>query len=125
MESKYSALDEAGQHQSNSKEALMKDNEIRNSINQVEQMNPANWKKVKVGIDSGAVRSVAPLGIVENKETEVSESGKEFRAANVSAIKIYDEQVVNRMTKSGGKAGLKFISADVKKPLGAVCDVCD
>ena len=60
------------------------------TINRVESQ-PGKWRKMTACVDSGAVRSVAPKIVapgVSLVATDESKSGKVFRAANGSPIKI-------------------------------------
>ena len=69
-----------------------KTNQIQ--INQVSDQK-GRWRKMIACVDSGAVRSVAPKIVapgVKITETKESKSGKVFRAANGSEIKIYGEK---------------------------------
>jgi hypothetical protein len=79
-------------------------------------------------VDSGAVRSVAPKIVapgVSLVETDESKSGKVFRAANGSEIKIYGEKRIPITTVTGRSAQVRYTIADVSRPLLAVCEICD
>ena len=78
---------------------------------------------VEVTVDSGAAKSVWPMkrkGVVKNKGTKKVK----LAAANGSPIHVEGEATLN--FKRGGKqCAMKFLDADVKRPLAAVSAIVD
>ena len=76
--------------------------------------------KIRVQVDSGAVDTVGPKSIgraFKLKETPASRSGKNYVAANGSAIKNYGELLIKGETEHGLKVSMPIQIADVKKVL--------
>ena len=78
---------------------------------------------VEVTIDSGAAKSVWPIskdGVTRQKAKE----NVKLMAANGSPIKVEGEAILN-FTRGKKRCEMKFLDADVRKPLGAVSAIVD
>ena len=78
---------------------------------------------VEVTIDSGAAKSVWPIsknGVTRRKARE----NIKLMAANGSPIKVEGEAILN-FTRGETRCEMKFLDADVRKPLGAVSAIVD
>ena len=93
------------------------DDEDTKYINEVVQ------EVVEVTVDSGAARSVWPMkrkGVVRSKGTRKVK----LAAANGSPIHVEGEATLN-FSKGGKRCAMKFLDADVKRPLAAVSAIVD
>ena len=80
---------------------------------------------IEVTVESGASKSVAPRGMkgLQRKNT-CKEALPKLHAANGTNIQVDSEAVVE-FEKDGKKCGMKFLEADVRKPLGSVAAIVD
>ncbi len=72
----------------------------------------------EIGSDSGAIDTVGPKKYArafEMKETEMSERGVEYVAANGSSVKNYGEKKIVGYTDDGESVSMRVPHADVKK----------
>ena len=78
---------------------------------------------VEVTVDSGASKSVWPF---KKKEVARSKGGKSVRlaAANGSPIHVEGGATL-QFVRAGWRCAMKFLDADVKRPLAAVCAIVD
>ena len=98
-------------------EALKEDDDETIFINEVVQ------EVVEVTEDSGAARSVWPMkrkGVVRSKGTKKVK----LAAANGSPIHVEGEATLN-FKRNGKQCAMRFLDADVKRPLAAVSAIVD
>ena len=98
-------------------EVLKEDDEETVYINAVVQ------EVVQVTVDSGAARSVCPMkrkGVVRSKGVKKVK----LAAANGSPIHVEGEVTLN-FSRGGKRCAMKFLDADVKRPLAAVSAIVD
>jgi ribosomal protein L14 len=74
---------------------------------------------VEITVDSGASRSVWPRRKKGVTRTKLVGKKPRLQAANGTNIEV-DGEAMLEFQMGGKKRGMKFLDADVKKPLGAV-----
>lgn len=74
---------------------------------------------VEITVDSGAARSVWPKKKKGVKRRKIEGKVPKLAAANGSNIEVVGEAMLE-FEREGRRCGMKFLDADVKKPLGAV-----
>ena len=79
---------------------------------------------VEVTMDSGAARSVWPRRKKGVKRQKIQGKKPKLAAANGTCIEV-DGEALLEFKMSGRRCGMKFLDADVKKPLGAVSAMVD
>jgi len=87
---------------------------------------PAGWQRIEAMVDSGAVDSVAPAGLIGSYpllEGSAARAGVRYLAADGGTLPNLGEQRVHVRTKEGHECGLTFQVADVQKPLIAVAQL--
>ena len=89
--------------------------------NEVDEMNAAEEvnEVVEITVDSGAARSVWPKRKKGVKRRDIRGRKPKLAAANGTSMKVQGEALLEFDLK-GRKCGMKFLDADVKKPLVAV-----
>lgn len=81
-------------------------------------------EETEIIVDSGAARSVAPVGW-SNAAVEREPDARDFRTANGSVLKNRGKQrVVLEGSSLKGKCAMKFFVTDVQRPLASVRDLC-
>ena len=83
-------------------------------------------KKTRITVDSGAGVSVWPVSWGCPGKTLSGKSAVKLEAANGTPIETYGEKLVRfEMEGVKGKAGMKFLMTDVRKPLAAVSAIVE
>ena len=75
---------------------------------------------VVITIDSGAAKSVWPKRKKGVMRRSIVGRKPRLMAANGTEIAVYGEAMLDFEADGGGKGSMRFLDADVKKPLGAV-----
>ena len=75
---------------------------------------------VEITIDSGAAKSVWPKRKKGVMRKSIVGRKPRLMAANGTEIAVYGEAMLDFEADGGGKGSMRFLDADVKKPLGAV-----
>ena len=90
-------------------------------VNEVDEMNADKEvnEVVEITVDSGAARSVWPKRKKGVKRRDIRGRKPKLAAANGTSIEVQGEALLEFDLK-GRKCGMKFLDADVKKPLVAV-----
>ena len=107
----------------NGDDKLVKDvNSVDRSVNEVlpEDAHHKGWERIRVQIDSGAVDTVGPKSAGKAfpiNPTKASKAGKNYIAANGSAIKNYGERVIKGDTDNCITVSMPMQVADVKRVL--------
>ena len=81
------------------------------------------WERISVKIDSGAIDTVMPPSVAkyfDTVQTEMSQKGPGFRAANGSAIKHYGQKTLEGVGDHYQPLNMTAQVADVKTTLGSV-----
>ena len=81
------------------------------------------WERIPVKIDSGAIDTVMPPTIAryfDTVQTEMSQKGPGFRAANGSAIRYYGQKTLEGVGDQYQPLSMTAQVADVKTTLGSV-----
>ena len=94
--------------------------EAEEDISQVEMVS----ETVEITVDSGAARSVWPRKKKGVKRQRIQGRKPKLAAANGTDIEV-DGEAVLEFANNGRRCGMKFLDADVKKPLGAVSAMVD
>ena len=97
--------------------------EDTNNNNNINNMKYGNWERVKVTVDSGAVRSVMPkhvASVYDVEETSLSRRNANFLAANDTVIKNHGQRRVNAVDDKWNQTSMHFQVADVSKTLASV-----
>ena len=84
-------------------------------VNEIQEVNEV----VEITVDSGAARSVWPKKKKGVKRRDIQGRKPRLAAANGTSIEVQGEALLEFNLK-GRKCGMKFLDADVKKPLVAV-----
>ena len=79
---------------------------------------------VEVTVDSGAARSVWPRRKKGVRRQKIQGKKPKLAAANGTSIEV-DGEALLEFKMSGKRCGMRFLDADVKKPLGAVSAMVD
>jgi len=101
--------------------------EVRNQFDVLEVEEEAEEdidEIVEVTVDSGAARSVWPRRKKGVKRQKIQGKKPKLAAANGTCIEV-DGEALLEFKMSGRRCGMKFLDADVKKPLGAVSAMVD
>ena len=85
---------------------------------------PGIGEVVEITVDSGAARSVWPMRKKGVKRTKIQGKKPKLAAASGTEIGVEGEAVLE-FEMEGKMCGMKFLDADVKKPLGAVSAMVD
>ena len=95
------------------------------------ELDGGQWERlqeIKITVDSGAVDTVGPPDIAPGSvmwETQASQAGKYYRAANNTNIPIYGMKELRGCTRDGEKVGMDMQIAQVKKALASVRRICE
>ena len=105
--------------------ALSVDSVDRNTANSIDDVSShdAEWERIAVKIDSGAIDTVMPPSIAKQcpiMETQMSQNGPGFRAANGTQIQHYGERSLNGLGDMFQPISIKAQVADVRSTLGSV-----
>ena len=87
-----------------------------------------NWVCIQTDMDSGCVRSVAPLSMVPTcpvRESPGSRAGQRFLVADGSTVPNLGEKRLEGQSETGENIQHTFQMADVTSPLTSVGDLCD
>ena len=88
----------------------------------------ATHETIVVTVDSGAYNTVGPRHVGTHfpiKHMEASQEGKNYTAANGSAIKNYGQRVITGNNEHGDAVSMPIQVADVNKFLGSVREVVE
>ena len=85
------------------------------------ELDAGHWERleeIKITVDSGAVDTVGPPAIAPAMtmwETQASQEGKYYRAANNTKIPIYGMKELRGYTQDGERVGMDIQIAQVKR----------
>ena len=85
------------------------------------------WITLNSALDSGAIHSVAPPGLLPGRleDSPWSKQNRDYRAASGGTLPNLGQQRVPIVTEAGGQASLTWQIASVTKPLLSVGHLCD
>lgn len=101
---------------------VMEEGDVGNVSQELKEKSEMN-EVVEVTIDSGASKSVWPRGH-RGVERVRKDMGVKLAAANGTPIAV-DGEATLKWSKGGRKRSMKFLDADVKRPLGAATAIVD
>ena len=110
---------------------------LLNSVNDPVELNQVatqdvetdgEWQLVETFMDSGAARSVCPLGFcphIDVMPSDQSRRGQHFRTAGGTVVPNEGERVVTGTSESGLALSMRYAVADIAVPLDSISQICD